>query len=201
MIPLLSWRRCRFPRGQGPPAEYSDSNVGYFLYCSYDGSGDLFADGDGYLTELSSGGQSLSDITLNQRVDPSSMQWIDSYQAFVLTDGSGGPRGPIDIYQMQISGSTGTVSGPIILKTNHDRSSRAYQFWTGDGWIIGPGLVRGNLAGLLNFWRYPRGGRPKKSIKQPDGAHDISGVTVSRASAASTGARSFANGAGLWETR
>ena len=67
-----------FPDGQGPPTQYSDSNVGSFLYCSYDATGDLFADGDGYLTELSAGGQSLNDITLGQRIDPSSIQWVDA---------------------------------------------------------------------------------------------------------------------------
>jgi hypothetical protein len=172
-----------FPNGQGPPTEYSDPNVGYFLFCSYDATGDLFADGDGYLTELSAGGQSLSDITLDQRIDPGSIQWVDAYQAFVVADRSGGPRGPIDIYQVQVSGSTGTVSGPTILKTKHDHSSRAYPFWAGDGRIIGAGLIRGEVAALLDFWRYPKGGWPRKSIERPDGAHDMFGVTVSRADA------------------
>jgi hypothetical protein len=170
-----------FPSGQGTPTEYSDPNVGYFLFCSYDATGDLFADGDGYLTELPAGGQSLGDITLDERIDPSSIQWVDAYQAFVVADRSGGPRGSIYTYQVQVSGSAGTVSGPTILKTKRDRSSRDYPFWTGDGRIIGAALIRGEAAGLLDFWRYPKGGWPRKSIDRPDGARDMFGVTVSRA--------------------
>jgi hypothetical protein len=174
-----------FPDGQGPPAEYSDSDVGYFDFCSYDATGDLFADGDGYLTELPVGRQSLSNITLDQSIGPSSIQWVSAYQAFVVADFSGGPRAPNYIYQVQISGSMGTVSSPTILKTKRDRSSRDVQFWTGDGRIIGPGVVRGNPA-LLDFWHYPKGGWPRKTIHRPDGAAlDLYGVAVSRASARS----------------
>src|SRR3984957_12031743 len=71
-----------FPNGQAPPAQYFDSNVGYFLFCAYDATGNLFADGDGYLTELAAGAQSLSDITLSQSIGPSSIQWVSAYQAF-----------------------------------------------------------------------------------------------------------------------
>jgi hypothetical protein len=170
-----------FPNGQAPPLEYSDSDIGYFLFCSYDATGDLFADGNGYLTELRAGGQSLTNITLNQSIGPSSIQWVDEYQAFVVADRSGGPRASDYIYQVQVSGSTGTVSGPTILKNKQHRSAGAFQFWTGDGRIIGPGLIRGNVAGLLLFWRYPKGGHPTKIIDRPDGALDLSGVTVSRA--------------------
>jgi hypothetical protein len=186
-----------FPNGQGPPKEYSDSSIPFFLFCSYDAAGNLIVDGYDYsgygIAELLAGGQSLSDITLNQSIGPSSIQWVDAYQAFVVADRSAGPRGSVYIYQVQISGSTGTVSGLTILKNKQHRSSAAFQFWTGDGRIIGPGLVRGNVAGLLNFWQYPKGGRPKKSIKRPDGAHYFSGVTVSRASTWSTAARDAVN--------
>ncbi len=182
-----------FPSGQGPLAEYSDPNIPFFLFCSYDATGDLLADGydsssDG-IAELPAGGQSLNDIALDQSIGPSSIQWVDAYQAFVVADNSGGPRGSNYIYQLQISGSLGTVSGPTILKTERHRSSRGVQFWTGDGKIIGPGLVRGNVPGLLLFWGYPKGGRPTKEIDRPDGALDLFGVTVSRAGARSTGAR------------
>ena len=184
-----------FPNGHGPPAAYFDSSVGYFSFCSYDATGDLFADGDGYITELPAGGQMLSNITLDKSIGPSSIQWVDAYHAFVVADFSGGPNGPNYIYRVHISGSTGTVSGPTILKTKRDRSSRDVQFWTGDGRIIGPGLIRGN-PGLLDFWRYPRGGWPTKIIHRPDGALDLYGVAVSRASARSSETHSPAKSAG-----
>jgi hypothetical protein len=187
-----------FPKGQGPPSEYSDPNVGNFLFCSYDATGDLFADG-GSIAELPVGGQSLSDITLDKHVDASSIQWIDASQTFVVADRSGGPRGPIDIYQVQVSGSAGTVSGPIILRTKHNRSSRAAQFWTGDGRMVGPGLIRGEVAGLLVFWRYPKGGRPTRIIDRPDGALDLYGITVSRANAKSTRVRGVVSRSGSLE--
>ena len=155
-----------FPNGQGPPAEYSDSSIPFFQFCSYDGAGNLIVDGydsssDG-IAELPAGGQSLRDIALDQSIGPSSIQWVGGYQAFVVADDSGGPRGSNYIYQVQVSGSMGTVSGPTILKTKRHRSSRDVQFWTGDGRIIGPGLVRGNVPGLLLFWRYPEAAGRRK---------------------------------------
>ncbi len=189
-----------YPDGQAPPTQYSDSAIPFFLFCSYDASGNLFADGydasASGLAELPNGGGTLTNVTLSENIAPSSIQWVDANRAFVVANGSGGPRGPIDIYQIRVSGSTGTVSGPTILKTKHDRSSRNYQFWTGDGRIIGPALVRGDVAGLLDFWNYPKGGRPTKSINRPDGAHYLSGVTVSRANATSAGVRSTVSRAG-----
>ncbi len=182
-----------FPNGHGPPAEYSDSSIPFFLYCSYDTAGNLIVAGydassDG-IAELPAGGQSLTDIALDQLIGPSSIQWVDAYQAFVVAGRSGGPSGSVYIYQIKVSGSIGTVSGPTILKNKQHRSSSTYQFWTGDGRIIGPGLAHGNVAELLDFWPYPRGGRPAKSIKRPDGARYLSGVTVSRASMSSSVSR------------
>ncbi len=189
-----------FPDGHGPPAEYSDSSIPFFLYCSYDATGDLLVDGydasnDG-IAELPARGQSLGDIALDQSIGPSSIQWVDAYQAFVVAGNSGDPHGLNYLYQVQVSGSSGTVSGPTILRTERHHSSEGYQFWTGDGRVVSPGLVRGDVAALLDFWKYPKGGRPTKSINRPDGAHYLSGVTVSRANAKLTGARTPANGAG-----
>jgi hypothetical protein len=182
-----------FPNGQDPPTQYSDSSIPFFLYCSYDATGNLLVDGydassDG-IAELPAKGQNLGDIALDQSIGPGSIQWVDVYQAFVVAGNSGDPRGSDYIYQVQVSGSSGTVSGPTILRTERHHSSEDYQFWTGDGRIISPGLIRGDVAALLDFWKYPRGGRPTKSISRPDGAHYLTGVTVSRANATSTGSR------------
>jgi hypothetical protein len=191
-----------FPDRQGPPVQYSDPNIPFFQFCSYDAGGNLVVDGygssSGGIAELPAHGQSLNDIALDQSIGPSSIQWVDAYQAFVVAGFTGGPRAPNYIYQVQISGSTGTVSGPTILQTKHDRSSRDVQFWTGDGRIVGPGLVHGNPR-LLDFWRYPKGGRPTEIIYRPYGALDLYGVTVSRANARSAGARGFVNSAGGFE--
>jgi hypothetical protein len=192
-----------FPGGQGPPAQYSDSSIPFFLFCSYDASGNLFADGydssASGLAELPRGAGTLTNLTLSQNIAPGSIQWVDAYQAFVVVDLSGGPRGPSLVYQIQVSGSTGTVSGPTILKTKHDRTSRDYPFWTGDGRMIGAGLIRGEAAGLLDFWRYPKGGRPMRIIDRPDGALDLYGITVSRANAKSTRVRGVVSRSGSLE--
>ncbi|MGA7355471.1 MAG: hypothetical protein WA431_15800 [Candidatus Cybelea sp.] len=172
-----------YAAGQSVPMQYSDPNVRVFRFCTYDDKGNLFADGDGGLDMLPAGGESLNKISLNQLIDLSSIQWVTKYQRLVVVDYIS-PFGPHDdVYQVKVSGSMGIVTGPTILKTGksrRDRGSPAAQFWTGDGRIIGPANV-GSSATRLDFWRYPRGGSPKKSIHRPGRARTLFGVTISRA--------------------
>lgn len=177
-----------YPDAQGAPWLYSDPNIGTFLFCAYDDGGNLFADGDGALSELPAGGQSFRNISLNQPISPSSIQWLKKYQQLVVVDDVSSFN-PYDIYQIKISGSAGSVTGPTVLKTRHDRSSPNAQFWAGDGRIIGPANI-GSKAALVNFWRYPKGGRPTISIRRPGGAVNLFGVTVSRANTSGIGTQS-----------
>jgi hypothetical protein len=58
-------------------------------------------------------------------------------------------------------------------------TSEPVQFWLQGHTMIGPDRVRGG-NGLLNFWRYPAGGWPKKIIRRPDHAIRLFGVTISK---------------------
>jgi hypothetical protein len=179
-----------YAAGQSVPTQYSDPNVRVFLFCAYDEKGDLFADGDGALDMLLAGGQSLNEISLNQPIDPSSIQWVTKDRRLAVVDYRS-PPSQYDVYQIKVSGSTGTVTGPIILKTGksrRDRSSPDVQFWTGDERVIGPANLGSNTT-RLDFWRYPGGGWPTKSIHRPGGAFDLFGVAFSRAGGNSVGMR------------
>ena len=73
-----------------------------------------------------------------------------------------------EIYEFAISGSTGTEVGSTPL----DGSSDVMQFW-----IQGPKVIGPNSAGSVIFWRYPKGGAPRKSI---GGLSAPAGATVSK---------------------
>jgi hypothetical protein len=179
---------------KGIPTPYSDASIPAFQFCAYDDVGNLFADGGGGLAELPEGGKSLGNISLDQNIGPASIQWVAAYQALVVAGlADVGKRGPNKIYRVTVSGSTGAVTGPTLLKTKSGRNSNNVQFWTGDGRIVGPAVAGGALV-LLDFWDYPRGGSPRKSVRRPDGAHSLYGVTVSRVDGKTTPRASLNSG-------
>lgn len=161
---------------QGTPVIYSDANMGYFAFCTYDDGGNLFATGGGGLDELPFGAGVLESITLSKRIAPSSIQWDTMRGNLAVSDSQGGPRQPGEIYQVEVSGSSGTVSGPTVLKTPHNYRPGP-QFFVRGSRIVGSAKKGEDI----DFWRYPDGGRPSKIIHRPGGATDLAGVTISAA--------------------
>jgi hypothetical protein len=165
-----------YPDARGTPTLYSDSNTDAFDYCTYDNQGDLFATGlgGGYyfaLFELPEGGDSFADISLSKFFWVGSIQWTGRSLAAAAVIASS--RGKQPVYQIKISGSTGKVSGPTLLWSRRDRKNEdALQFWVQGGTIVDPRPYYGGLE----FWRYPKGGRPTKVIGGPRGFY---GVAVS----------------------
>lgn len=167
-----------YTHASGAPTTYDPQVLGPF-YCSYDGAGNLFVDayqGPGnVIAELPFGSASFSTITLSQSIGPNSLQYVGG---FLVAAGGSGTKGPQPIYQISLSGSVGTVSDPIWLSIRSGkRPSAPVQFWVTGSTIIGPDHGRG-YDGQLNFWRYPAGGDPKKSLKP--GPTGLYGVTISR---------------------
>lgn len=149
--------------------------------CAYSKEGDLLAGpwqsgGSKFLYELRSGSSSFSTVTLNERLDGGSIQWVDG--KLVVAALHHGSRGAQEIYQVRISGSRATVGAPIDLDSRGNRRPGRVQFWVVGKTIIGPGRPPRN-HGLLNFWDFPQGGEPTKTLTvHPDRLY---GLTFSRA--------------------
>jgi hypothetical protein len=150
----------------GTPALYTDGSISEFLFCAYDGNGNLFADGttSNLLAELPKGQSSFTNITFNNQIaGPSSMQW--SGGGLVVVDAGGNWRGPTLIDRVQITGSTGKVVGTTRLKSHHGAVAAYGQYWIEKGKITGPARSPGDGHNFLGFWRYPRGGKAQKILR------------------------------------
>jgi hypothetical protein len=164
--------------GQGVVAIYSGAQGTPMLYfsptdtllCTYDGSGDLFVDGrgssGGTISELLKGGSSFTNIAIDwNNASPGSIQWDGHDLAISAPRGAGrGTYGPMTIYRVQISGSTGSIVGMIDLKSgkNIDRNPGIeVQYWIYGNTIIGPHGHDKNIG----VWSYPGGGYPHSVIK------------------------------------
>jgi hypothetical protein len=152
---------------QGTASVYSDSNIEIFYYCTYDNQGNLFGTGfneyyaSNVLVELPEGTGGFKGISLSKSFDVGSIQWTGrSLAAAAITPTS---RGEQPVYQIEITGSAGTVSGPTLLWSRRDKKNAdAVQFWVQGGTIVGPDYDRG-----LELWRYPKGGKPTEVIDAP----------------------------------
>jgi hypothetical protein len=160
-----------FSNARGGPNIYRDPNISTYVYCAYDGQGDLFVDGvkgsKGVLAELPKGSASFIDLTVNHRYYGGSVvSWDGSY--VTLAD-------PLQrvILRLEVSGSTATVVGTTNLK---DWRQGAFK----EVWLLGDALItqpgRHADAGV---WRYPAGGRPKRVFRTFEKGTGVDGVTVS----------------------
>ncbi|MGA7355472.1 MAG: hypothetical protein WA431_15795 [Candidatus Cybelea sp.] len=170
-----------FKNAQGTPSTYFDPQLTSYNYCAYDDKGNLYVDGHdgptGTIAELPKNSASFLNITLTKDVGPISMQWLGSS----LVVSSIIPRGvgPQPIYEVQVSGSSGIVSGPVLLRSLRKLGPRLQvQFLVHRRTIIGPDQRHRGNDTLVNFWHYPAGGWPKKIVRHID-AESLYGVTMS----------------------
>lgn len=172
-----------FPHAQGTPTIYR----ALFNYCAYDADGNLFADWDGPegLFELPRGGNSFSEIALSKTIVGESIQW-DGQNLAIFSERVKGSKRLLVLYRVHVSGPTGTVVGRALLRGNPDDSLYTNQFWVQGSTIVGAGPTVNDQTGLLDFWKYPTGGQPKKSISVTEypgiGPPGFTGVTVSLSS-------------------
>lgn len=156
-----------FTGGQGQPIEYTDPDLYYYDFCTYDDSGNLYVDGgSGLVAELPYGSSSFMNITLKRNIGGGQMQWDGHH--ITTTE----PPHKY-IYRLSFSGSTGRVLGTTRL-----RDFKNHQGW--ESWIAGsvvfiPSGVAGQQVG---WWTYPSG-KPLGSIS---GLRHIVGVTFSAGS-------------------
>lgn len=142
---------------KGSPKKYSDSGISNAYFCGYDNNGNLFVDGAlnsaFAFAELPAGKRKFTSITLDQSIEgPGNVQWDGTDLA--VADTSAGI-----IYQFVISGTSGTKVGSTTL----EGSSYVTQFWIQGSTVIGPNYL-GSKVGNVEFWKYPAGGNPTKTI-------------------------------------
>jgi len=163
-----------YAHAQGAPTLYTDSQMQFVLFVTYDDRGNLYANGVDSslayrLAELRKNGGTLVPIAFDQTiVQATNIQWDRKYLA--VGDGGGivGTGTPV-IYHVKITHSVGTVVGETPLTG----TTGIFQFFIQGNTFIGPNLGNENVM----FWKYPAGGTPTKAI---GGFNDPFGSAVSK---------------------
>jgi hypothetical protein len=161
-----------YAHARGTPQAYTDPNMVYVSFDSYDSTGDLYISGvatsyeDSAFALLSKGGSKLKELMLNQAfccAQESAVQWDGQYLAVASqTDAK--------IYQFTISGTSGTKVGTTSLAG----ASSVFGFWLQNHELYAP--VTSNSQTMVGFYSYPSGGTPTKALLGFDFAF---GATVS----------------------
>lgn len=171
-----------FRGAKAPPVMYSDPSIDDPFGCTFDPAGNLYIDGYEYdaniIGELPKGSSSFTTITLDQTVDPRSLQWYKN--SLVMSSYYHPSKGERKVYEATPSGSTGIVTGPILLLGGKGTVPSYEGLWIQGNTIIGPDRGRGN-SGVIRYWSFPTGGKARKTVKPPAGSHEILAVTVSAA--------------------
>jgi hypothetical protein len=148
---------------QGSPA-YIPSPLEDPFWAAYDDMGDLFVSGAAgsskyALTELRSGQNKFELVSLDKSVEVTALQWNDGY--LVAGYGRRGSKTK-DLYQIQISGTKGSVVGTTVLNLG-----RGLRYGNGQGQflIVGDKVLATGALGSLERWPYPSGGNGKTMIK------------------------------------
>jgi hypothetical protein len=160
-----------FPNAQSSPNIYRDPNISTYVYCAYDGKGNLFVDGSkgskGVLAELPKDSATFTDLTVNHRYYGGSVvSWDGSY--VTLAD-------PIQrvILRLEISGSTATVVGTTKLGDWRNGAFREVSF------LSNSLITQPTRHGDTGIWRYPAGGKPTRVFRTFAKGTQVYGVTVS----------------------
>src|ERR1700729_4196849 len=171
-----------YANAQGTPTTYTDGNIYTDLfYCTYDNQSNLFVTASYYfstvhLDELPNVSSNFRTISLNQGIRfASGIQWDGQYLAYGGVPAYHGQ--PVSIYQVQVSGSQGTVVGTTQLFSRYGKPDSA-QFWLQGNTVIQPS----DSSKQVGLWKYPAGGNPYKLVKHLGGRFlYLYGIAVSLA--------------------
>ncbi len=156
-----------FQNAQGTPTFYSDPNIYWYYNCGYDDSGNLFVDGNNEsfpapFAELPKGSSTFTDITLSKGL----ADWGPIYW-----DGKGlgvgwGDNSHTTIYQVAVSGSTGTVVAATTLQMPQGpHRGISWQFWLQGHTVLAPYTLRRSHYRNIGFWHFPAGGATFNDIR------------------------------------
>jgi hypothetical protein len=128
------------------------------------------------IAELPSGGTSFTDIDLTKATGTGHLQWWN--KRLVLYGGYQSVHGPYEVFQVRVSGSTGVVSGPVLLygKSKH-RNGAGVDFVLSSSTIAMPD---GPGDSMLNLWHYPKGDKPYKVLDSRPRDYSFYGVAISK---------------------
>ena len=141
--------------------QYSSYDTQNYFYCAYDGSGNLFVDGQGagtqmYLNEVKNGSSQMSELSLNKYISVSGMgqlEWDGAHMTFEHLTAAA-------IYQLSVSGSQVKIVGRTRL---FGLNGSALSTIAGKAIIVPTGVSQTSLG----FWKYPNGGKPLKTLSTP----------------------------------
>jgi hypothetical protein len=81
------------------------------------------------------------------------------------------------LYQVQVSGSSGTLEGPVYLDVDDKRFPKSYaQFALAGKTVVMP---EGSYESKIAYWHYPKGGQPYHVLRQIRKAGGFYGVAFS----------------------
>jgi hypothetical protein len=159
---------------KGKPTTFSDPNIYSYFACTYDGDGNLYVQGTNgsgavVFAMLPKAGKALSTFSINVTMPVvGGIAWDGTY---LVAGGNFSASNHFDIYQVAVSGSTGTVANTIQLD---------------GGSITGPlALYLGANSKIMSpcygtdvcIWSYPAGNHWLHAVNLRDNGN--TGVTVS----------------------
>jgi hypothetical protein len=161
-----------YSNASGSPAVYASSALGANPQLAYDDRGNLFAtSGSNVGAELAAGSNSFATITFAKTLGPvAHVQWDGTYWALQSLDASkhNGEKIFERIFRLQISGSVAKLAG-----------FTRFAGWPakdpGQSWIQGSTIL-GTPYSDIDFWNYPAGGKPVKTVHS---AQPVKAITVS----------------------
>lgn len=166
------------------------SNAMYFrtsvdaASCGYDNVGNLFVEGFGQggipgLTELQKNTQAFETLTITPRIQGSfeRVQWDGSYIALQSHIQMRKLPQTVTLNRLSASGSTATVVSSTSI--NGIKKS-VFLSWIKNNQVIIPYGMDGRATPNIDYWKYPAGGAPRRTLKAP-GGHGVifNAVTVS----------------------
>lgn len=150
-----------YKNAAGKPKLYKTSALKEDYWCTYDGKGNVFVDGEDAssafaLAELATGSKSLVQIKLNQSIGfPGGVEWDGKHVAV-------GDQDTSVIYQFVIAHRRGTRVGRTALGSG---AMDLKQFWIQGETLIAPNVnSKSHGRGDVLFFDYPAGGRATKKI-------------------------------------
>lgn len=148
--------------GSPKPAIFKYPNLRWYAYCRYDGTGNLFIQGETtkfepLFLELHSGAPSLTKLSFKLKLISPSPIWWDGSRIVVAIFNQ--PETVTTFYRLNISGDQANVTGKTIL-----------HHVGGGAWIDGKSIVTGRCCrdfsqNYIALFPYPSGGKPQRVFK------------------------------------
>jgi hypothetical protein len=155
-----------FKGGKGRPTRYTDPGFAVFDFDAYDDHGNLFVDGRArnnvpLFAVLPKGAKSFTKVHLDKQIErPTTLQWVGGELAVSTEYGH-------EIYQVQVSGSHGSVAGSTSLGECGPIDTFIFE-----------GKAISNCGELVVF-KYPAGAPPIKTYMWLGAQEGLVGLVIS----------------------